>query len=151
MSFTLGRTSRNNLVGVHPDLVVVVHRAIEVTLVDFTVFDGLRTEAEQRELVRTGASKTLRSKHLKQKTGYGHAVDLVPWVAGKLRWEMPLCIGIARAMAKASDEKGVDLIWGGGWDVLGRDDPSHMVEAYAERKRLVGEPPFFDGPHFQLR
>jgi len=150
MSFTLGRHSKNELVGVHPDLVVVVNRAIEVTLVDFTVYDGLRTEAEQREYVRTGASRTLHSRHLKQKDGFGHAVDLVPWVNGKLRWEMPLCIAIARAMAKASDEKGVTLIWGGGWSRLGDDDPSHMVEAYAERKRQIGEPAFYDGPHFQL-
>ena len=39
MSFKLGKRSLSNLKGVHPDLVKVVKRAIELTEVDFTVIE----------------------------------------------------------------------------------------------------------------
>ena len=71
MGFVLGRGSRKKLTGVHPDLVRVVERAIEITDTDFAVIEGLRSPERQRELVAAGASKTLRSRHLT-----GHAVDL---------------------------------------------------------------------------
>ena len=50
----LGPRSRAKLRGVHPDLVKVVERAIEITLVDFTVLEGLRTAARQQALVEIG-------------------------------------------------------------------------------------------------
>ena len=150
MSFRLGKHSLGELEGVHPDMVKVVERAICITQIDFTVFDGLRTDEEQREYVRTGVSQTLRSRHLKQKDGFGHAVDLVPYINRKLRWELSPCIIIARAVALAAQDVNVGIIWGGGWDRLGREDPSNMVEAYIERKRLIGEMPFIDAPHYQL-
>ncbi|MFL1917012.1 M15 family peptidase, partial [Plesiomonas shigelloides] len=43
MSFYLGKHSLENLRGVHPDLVKVVKRAIELTKVDFKVIEGKRT------------------------------------------------------------------------------------------------------------
>ena len=79
MSYKLGNTSQQRLVGVHPNLVKVVQRAIEITAQDFAVNEGLRTLERQRRLVASGASQTLNSKHLKQADGFGHAVDLVPW------------------------------------------------------------------------
>lgn len=86
MPYSLGSKSRAELKGVHPDLVGVVERAIQITTQDFSVHDGLRTEAEQREYVRTGASQTMNSMHRTQADGFGHAVDLVPFINGKLRW-----------------------------------------------------------------
>lgn len=150
MTYRLGKHSLSELEGVHPNMVEVVERAIHITKIDFTVFDGLRTDEEQREYVRTGVSQTLRSRHLKQKDGFGHAVDLVPYINRKLRWELSPCIIIARAVALAAQHVNVGIIWGGGWDRLGREDPSNMVEAYIERKRLIGEMPFIDAPHYQL-
>ena len=44
----LGAVSRRNLIGVHPDLVRVVERAITITTVDFRVAEGLRTIERQR-------------------------------------------------------------------------------------------------------
>ena len=79
MSFKLGNTSQQRLIGVHPDLVRVVRRAIELSSMDFAVNEGLRTAERQRRLVASGASQTLNSKHLKQADGFGHAVDIVPW------------------------------------------------------------------------
>lgn len=154
MTFVIGPKSRAELAGVHPKLVAVVERAIQISLVDFAVHDGLRTEAEQAELVQRGASKTLASKHRRQADGYGHAVDLVPVINGKLRWEWPPIYSIASAVRIAAKEQGVALRWGGVWDrelsELGATPPAleRDVQAYAQRHP---GPDFLDGPHFEMK
>ena len=42
MAYVLGTRSKDNLKGVHPDLVKVVERAITLTTQDFTVIEGVR-------------------------------------------------------------------------------------------------------------
>jgi len=148
--YMLGNNSRAELEGVHPDLVAVVKRAIEIVPVDFTVLDGLRTPEEQAEYVQRGVSKTMASKHLRQEDGFGHAVDLVPFINGKVRWEMQACIQIAREMATAAAELKVRIVWGGGWAELGTHDAAEIVTRYIEHKRKWGEPVFIDGPHYEL-
>ena len=54
----LGPASKKELQGVHPDLVAVVQRAIEITVQDFSIHNGIRTLAEQKKLVAAGASQT---------------------------------------------------------------------------------------------
>lgn len=121
MTYKLGMRSKRRLKGLHPDLVAVVKRAIELTEIDFTVLEGMRSVSRQRELVNKGASTTMNSRHLT-----GHGVDLGALVDGKVRWDWPLYHKIADAMKQAAQEKGVDLEWGGDWKS------------------------FPDGPHFQL-
>lgn len=152
MGYKLGSGSRRELDGVHPDMVRVVERAIEITGQDFTVHDGIRSVEEQREYVDRGVSRTMHSKHLPQEDGYGHAVDLVPYINGKLRWEWDPIYVIARAMKQAAEELGVAIRWGGGWCRLdGTDaDPELMVAEYADRKRRQGKKAFMDGPHYEL-
>ncbi len=65
--------SLKNLNGIHPDLRRVIDRALQDSSLDFVVIEGLRTRTRQRQLVASGASKTLDSRHIT-----GHAVDLVP-------------------------------------------------------------------------
>lgn len=156
MTYQLGPASRKEMEGVHPRLAAVVGRSIASTAQDFTVHDGLRTEAEQRDYVRRGVSKTMNSKHMRQADGYGHAVDLVPYINGKLRWEWKPIFHIAAAVRRAALELGVPLIWGGVWDrklsELG-DTPAAMEEAvnsYVARRRALGKTAFIDGPHFEL-
>jgi peptidoglycan L-alanyl-D-glutamate endopeptidase CwlK len=156
MSYSLGAASRRELVGVHPRLVAVVERAITLTTQDFTVHDGLRTEAEQRQLVARGASRTMNSKHRRQADGYGHAVDLVPWINGRPRWEWPPIFRIAVAVRQAAEELGVPLRWGGVWDRKLAELPAdaagfeQAVNAYVARRRAAGRSAFIDGPHFEL-
>lgn len=121
MSFVLGPRSLAKLEGVHPDLVRVIQRAIEISPVDFAVTEGLRTMARQKELLAAGATTTLKSRHLT-----GHAVDLAPYAARKLRWDWPLFYRLAPAVKQAAAECGVEIEWGGDWET------------------------FKDGPHFQL-
>lgn len=109
------------LEGVHKDLVRVVKLASKKTSTPFMVIEGLRTKTRQAQLVRAGASRTMRSRHLT-----GHAVDLAALVEGKVRWDWPLYSSIAFAMKAAAAELGVALEWGGDWKS------------------------FKDGPHFQL-
>jgi len=41
--FKLSKRSINRMHGVHPDLIRVVNRAIEITQTDFTVLEGMRS------------------------------------------------------------------------------------------------------------
>lgn len=156
MTYALGARSRAELVGVRADMVSVVERAIALTPQDFAVHDGLRTTIEQREYVRRGVSKTMASKHMRQADGFGHAVDLVPFVNGKLRWEWPPIFAIAAAVRRSAEELAVPLVWGGVWDRAFLDlgetagDMEKAVNAYVARRRGLGKTAFIDGPHWQL-
>lgn len=119
----MGYKSRRELQGVHVDLVVVVtHAMLMADDVDFMVFDGLRTEPEQRENIARGVSWTMNSKHLRQDDGFGHAVDLVPYVKGKITWESPSAFKrIEKAMKDAAEHHAISVEWG--YDLWKKDMP----------------------------
>lgn len=121
MTFKLSQKSIDRLSGVHQDLVDVVKRAIEISEVDFAVLEGVRSVARQEQLVKAGASQTMKSRHIT-----GHAVDLGAMVNGSVRWDWPLYDKIAIAMKAAAHELQIAIEWGGDWRT------------------------FKDGPHFQL-
>lgn len=143
--------------GVDPEMFAVVKRALQICSeqgwCDFSVHDGLRTLGEQQEYVRTGVSKTLKSRHLIQKSGYGEAVDLVPYINGKLRWEWPPIYKIAIAMKRASEEYGCEIVWGSVWDKKMSELSNDMeleIKMYKARRVKAGKfKHFIDGPHFQ--
>lgn len=146
--FGLGNKSLQELQGVHADLVAVVTRAIELTVQDFAVHDGIRTLQEQKKYVESGASQTLDSRHIT-----GHAVDLVPYVNGKLRWEWDPIYRIADAVRIAARELNIPLRWGGAWDVdftASEDSPEDLVVDYVARRKKMGKKAFIDGPHYEL-
>lgn len=154
MTFSLGPKSKANLVGVDDRLVSIVQTAIKETEQDFTVFEGLRTVERQRKLVASGASKTMASKHLKQPSGFGHAVDLVPWIDGQPRWEWGPIYHIALAMRNASIQHGIMIRWGGVWDKNLSDLPNSVPgiqKAVSDYCARHPGPDFIDGPHFELR
>ena len=154
MTFTLSAASRATLVGVHPALAAVAVRALALSSQDFAVHDGLREPSEQAALVAAGVSRTMNSKHVRQADGYGHAVDLVPVIAGRLRWDWLGCYRVAVAMRAAAVEAGLPVTWGGVWDRDLRDlqaDPDGMAAAVAGYQQRKGGHGFVDGPHFELR
>ena len=120
MPYSFGSRSLGRLQGIHPDLRKVMDRAIATTDIDFTVLEGMRTMSRQRKLVASGASRTLRSRHLT-----GHAVDIAPLVDGKVSWDWPIYHRLAPTIKKAAQDVGVKIEWGGDWR-------------------------FKDGPHWQL-
>lgn len=121
MTFRFSSRSLRNLEGVHPDLVAVAHRALQLTEVDFLVTEGLRTREKQIELVRAGASRTTRSRHLT-----GHAIDVAAWVAGEVRWDWPLYEELSRAFKRAAAELKIPIVWGGDWKTF-RDGPHYEL------------------------
>jgi peptidoglycan L-alanyl-D-glutamate endopeptidase CwlK len=118
MGYTLGLRSIQKLSGVHPDLVAVVNRAIEITEQDFSVIEGIRNIQRQRELVARGSSQTMNSRHLT-----GHAVDVAPF---PLSWDWEYFYPIADAMKAAATELGVELEWGGDWKTF-KDGPHFQL------------------------
>lgn len=134
MGFKLGKTSLARLKGVDETLVNVVKRAIEISEVDFTVLEGVRTLERQRELYaqgRTAPGKivtwTMKSRHIE-----GKAVDLVPY---PLDWnDIEKFNKIKDAMFQAAKELDVNLRWGADWNGNGE---------YREK----GE---YDSPHFEI-
>lgn len=155
MMFTFGEKSEKELEGVEPQLVSVVRRALELSPVDFSVHDGKRTLEEQRHYVKIGASKTMKSKHL-----YGLAVDLVPYIAGKLQWDWEAIYKIAAAMKLAAKEQSVRVRWGVVWDrelsrignggkTLKETAALLKHEGLAYNVRHPGTD-FPDGPHYEI-
>ena len=108
MGYSLGTRSKQNLSGVHPDLVDVVKLAITITEQDFTVIEGIRNINRQRELVKAGKSTTMNSRHIT-----GHAVDMVPW---PVDWnDLERFEVMAEAMKQAAGELDIPIVWGGDW------------------------------------
>ena len=108
MSIVLGTRSLARLEGVHPDLVRVVKKAAAMSDLDFTVLEGLRTLARQKQLMAQGATKTMNSRHLT-----GHAVDLAPMIDGKVSWDWPLYHRLAKIVKAAAATENVAVTWGG--------------------------------------
>ena len=121
MSYPLGKRSLKNMQGIHPDLYAVVEKAISITDQDFTVIEGLRTRARQKELVRKGFSKTMNSRHIT-----GHAVDIVPYpIAHRLNYPDYMWDDVADSMLEAARILDVDLEWG--YAKWGWDKPHHQL------------------------
>lgn len=119
--------------------------------VDFAVVEGVRSAERQAALRAAGASQVKVSRHQVQADGYGHAVDLAPWVDGRLQWELaPQCM-VAAAVALAASTLGVAVRWGGTWSRLTVDPPPmKQVNAYIDRRRAQKRTPFVDAWHFEL-
>lgn len=120
--FKFSRRSLNNLKGVHPDLVAVAKKALELTVIDFIVTEGLRTPDRQRHLVAQGASRTLKSRHLT-----GHAIDVVATLSpGTVSYKVKDMTMISKAFKEAAKILGVEIEWGGDWKSF-KDTPHYEL------------------------
>ena len=148
MGYKLGKGSLSKLQGVDERLVTVVKYAIGVTKQDFSVICGMRTFSEQQELVRKGASQTMKSKHLD-----GNAVDLMAYCNGG-RWELNLYDEIADAMKEGAASCDAKLRWGAAWtiDDIGEFEGTaeSAMNSYIDTRRSQSRRPFIDAPHFEL-
>ena len=149
MAFKLSSRSEGRLEGINPKLIAVVKTAITLTKVDFGVTCGMRTVEEQEKLVASGASQTMKSKHLE-----GRAVDLVAYIGPNVTWSLNKYDEIADAMAAAAKQKGVAIKWGAAWTVGNIADWDGSMEdamnAYVDVRRSQGRRPFIDAPHFEM-
>lgn len=139
-NFKFSARSRKALEGVHPDLVRVVTRALAISQVDFMVIEGVRTPERQAVLFAQGRTApgaivtwARTSNHfVSTKTGFGHAVDLLP---APYDWKATRPFdAVATAMFQAAKEEGVRIRWGADWD----------KDGYWREKGEI------DSPHFEL-
>lgn len=149
MTFKFGNKSLERMKGVHPDLVKVMNLAIQKSSQDFSITEGLRTLAKQKTLLAQRLTTTLNSKHLPQSTGYGHAVDVAPY---PVNWDLKSFYPIVEAIRAAAKELGINVKWGGSWDILNNTSasPETLVTNYSRLRKSKGKSPFIDGPHFEL-
>ncbi len=133
------KISVERMEGLHPDLRKGLNIAIQLTPFPFRVIDGVRTLERQKQLLKIGATKTLRSRHIPKvpkgyNKAYSHAFDAVPLVDlnnnGKIEtsemFHWPLYHRMAPFIKQAFKDAGVPIEWGGDWRS------------------------FKDGPHWQL-
>lgn len=113
--YSLSAKSLTRLHGVHPDLIAVAKRAIELTRIDFGISEGVRTTDRQYQLYAEGKSDTLHSKHLLQDSGYGHAIDVFAYVNGKVTWANKYYGPIVQAFITAATESETQLRFGHLW------------------------------------
>tara|TARA_R110000803_G_scaffold129072_1_gene196413 strand:- start:244 stop:669 length:426 start_codon:yes stop_codon:yes gene_type:complete len=139
----------SRLEGINSELITVVTEAIKLTKVDFGVTCGMRTVEEQEKLVASGASQTMKSKHLE-----GRAVDLVAYVGSSVTWQLNMYDDLADSMAKAAKDLGIPLKWGAAWTVGDISKYEGTMESamndYVDLRRSQGRRPFIDAPHFEL-
>lgn len=150
--FKFSKRSLDNLCGVHPLLVAVVKEALAISDIDFGVTEGLRTIERQKHLVEKKLSQTMNSKHLKQADGWGHAVDLVPYIGEKISWQWSDIFIMASAIQSIiGPDKYPKIRWGGAWTLLNVNrSPRDLQEGYKEYCRHAKKKPFLDGPHFEI-
>lgn len=114
--YKLSKTSEDRLIGVNPDLIRVINRALEISKIDFGIpqYGGLRTATEQNFLYLDGKSQ-LDGFHKKSNHQSGNAFDVFAYVDGKASWNKEYLTHIATAILAAASELGVKLSWGGHW------------------------------------
>jgi peptidoglycan L-alanyl-D-glutamate endopeptidase CwlK len=138
MTRTFGSRSTKNMNGIHPDLRLVLDKALEDSPLDFVVIEGLRTKERQKQLVASGASERLDSRHIT-----GHAVDLLPiGPNGKPAFDWPLYDQLGPAVKKAANDLGIELDWGGDWKKF-KDGPHFELDraAYPAEEWTTGDKP----------
>lgn len=121
------KRSIDNLNGIHPDMVKIMHEAIRTTPVDFTITDGVRTVEQQQKLYAQGRTAPgavvtncdgikSKSNHQAKADGYGYAVDLYPYVNGKVQVNDVANLSRIAAHIKAvAGRLGIKIEWGGDW------------------------------------
>lgn len=130
-----GARSEGNLKNVHPLLVKITRRALQISESDFTVICGHRDRAGQEQAQRDKTTKVAfpNSAHNQLPSC---AIDVIPYPF--TNWEDKAMFRkwkqIADAMMAAAKELGLDLRWGGDFNRDGNKTTSDS----------------WDSPHFEL-
>lgn len=121
-----GKRSLECLAEMEPKLAEVFKLALKYSKYDFGITQALRTLEEQEENVKSGNSKTMKSRHLPNEKGLSEAGDILIYVNGKGTYKANYYRKVAAAFFRAAIELGTPIEWGGHWESI------------------------FDGPHYQL-
>lgn len=135
--FRFGPASAKHLATCDPRLRQVVMLALAWGVADFSVIEGHRSAARQRELFDQGKSH-LDSGASKHNASPSLAVDLLPYppvVNAVNVWNDPMRFHVlAGVMYAAAAQLGFKIRWGGDWDGDGN----------------AADQTFHDLPHFEL-
>jgi peptidoglycan L-alanyl-D-glutamate endopeptidase CwlK len=124
--YNFGERSLRNLEGIDDGLRRVVHMALSLGVMDFSVIAGLRTQAEQDRIYAQGRTEpgpivtwTRNSRHI-----LGEAVDIVPY---PVDWQdiERFCV-LAGVMKSAAAMEGVEIEWG--YDLWKKDLPHFQLK-----------------------
>lgn len=157
MGFTLTATDLARMQELHPNMIKLIKRAAELTIIPFKVVEGVRSQ--QQCMINYGKGRNaaecvvkgipgsyaqpnlgkvtwlnhpLQSKHTKQADGFGHAVDLLP---APYDWkDVKLFDQLDKVMVAAAKELNIHIRWGADWNQNG----------------IAHEKGETDSPHFEL-
>jgi len=128
-----GTASTERLATADPRLQKLFNEVIKTF--DCTVIEGHRTKEKQNEYFAAGKSK-LQWPNGKHCSNPSMAVDVAPYINGKLSFNTTHCIYFGGYVKGVADQLGIAIRWGGDWD--GDNEP-------------VTDQSFQDLPHFELK
>lgn len=115
-SFKYSKTSLKRLYTCHSDLITICKKALDQSPVDITVVCGYRDKLSQNQAYRDGYSK-LEWPHSMHNQTPSKAVDLAPYISGKVQWNnvkgLYIIAGIVISIAYSLNVK---IRWGGAWN-----------------------------------
>lgn len=117
--YNFGKKSRRKLNEVDPDLKRVAELALSYGIMDFTVYEAIRSKAEQNRFygMRKSRVQWPNGAHNIQNPGdLAKAFDIAPVIKGKVSWARPHCLVLAGVMLAAAAALRVRIRWGGNWD-----------------------------------
>lgn len=131
--YKLSKDSKRKLETCDPRLISIIESAIAISPIDFTVIEGHRSVARQRQLFEIGATKidgiTRLGKHNHEPS---LAVDVAPY---PIDWQdLRRFYYLAGCIMSVAASQGIGLRWGGDWNSNGSFD----------------DQTFHDLPHFEL-
>lgn len=138
--FKFSDISKNRMIGVHPELVLIFEESLRISPIDFGIprDGGVRTAERQNAMYRDPLIKTKcdgynpPSNHqIEDGKEHGEALDYYAYVDGSASWKkhhMAMVAGVTLSTAKRLKEEGkisIDIRWGGsygshtfdGWDM----------------------------------
>jgi peptidoglycan L-alanyl-D-glutamate endopeptidase CwlK len=103
---------------VHPDIRRLMVEAIKTSPIDFTIIETVRSVRKQKENIKKGVSKTLKSRHIPEfnKSGLCEAIDIAPY---PIDWQdLERFRALAAHIKRTAQKLNIPITWGGDWKTL---------------------------------
>ena len=116
MKYNFGSSSRENLGTADPVIQKIMRDALATGIMDFSITEGHRPQAQQNRYYDLGKSKVKwpDGKHNEMPS---EAVDAVPYINGGISWNKLHCCVLAGIILACAAKRGIKLRWGGNWDM----------------------------------
>jgi len=116
MELEYGKRSKENLSQSCWEIQGVFNMALGLGLMDISIIEAFRPKSEQNLMYKQDKSKVKwpDGKHNKAPS---EAVDAAPYVGGKASFKKAHCIHLAGIVLACAKILGVDIRWGGNWDM----------------------------------